>query len=280
MDRRAPVDLATADGHDRYVPSDTRDIVSAGHEGVYEWAARNLVREGTRVLDLGCGAGYGADVLTAAGASFDGVDGSPVAVEHAQARYAGPNARFFVADLMSPLPVEIVPKSYDVVFSSEVLEHVVDPFAFVRTMAGFVRDDGTCFVGTPNRLFSLERMPRGQLLASSHVMEFTPAALLALLGTQFDDISLLYRMLPEGAVSSIGLPVDRPRLVRAVRAFVREMLPTGWGRFGNGLGRRRQLHEWSPEDIAWLRADDPQLDMRRCVGLAAQCRVPRGCPNP
>ena len=39
------VDLATADGQDRYVPSATRDITSAGHEGVYEWIAENLVTD-------------------------------------------------------------------------------------------------------------------------------------------------------------------------------------------------------------------------------------------
>lgn len=46
------LELATADGQDRYVPSETRDILSAGHEGVYEWAADNLVGAGTRFLDL------------------------------------------------------------------------------------------------------------------------------------------------------------------------------------------------------------------------------------
>jgi protein-L-isoaspartate O-methyltransferase len=68
------LDLATADGQDRYVPSATRDITSAGHEGVYEWIGENLVTAGMRALDFGCGTGYGAALLAQAGATVDGVD--------------------------------------------------------------------------------------------------------------------------------------------------------------------------------------------------------------
>ena len=44
------VDLATADGQDRYVPTATRDITSAGHEGVYEWIAEHLVKAGMKAI--------------------------------------------------------------------------------------------------------------------------------------------------------------------------------------------------------------------------------------
>ena len=96
------VDLATADGQDRYVPSATRDITSAGHEGVYEWIAEHLVKNGMRVLDFGCGTGYGAALLAKAGASVDGLDSSPTAIAYATANFGGPTVRFAVADLMEP----------------------------------------------------------------------------------------------------------------------------------------------------------------------------------
>src|SRR4051794_11935807 len=91
-------DLATADGHDRYVPGEAGDMLSAGHEGVYQWAAANLVTQGTRFLDLGCGTGYGSAVVAAAGGTYDGVDGSPAAIDYARAGYLRPGVRFFVAD--------------------------------------------------------------------------------------------------------------------------------------------------------------------------------------
>ncbi len=275
MNRQAHQELATADGHDRHVPSEERDFLAAGHEGVYEWAVEHLVRPGTTFLDLGCGTGYGAAHVTAAGASYDGADTSVAAVEFAMEKYAGPGVRFFVADLMEPLPAELPPRSYDVVFSSEVLEHVVDPFAFVETMADYMRDDGAGFVGTPNRLWSRDNMPEGGLLARSHVMEFTPPALEALLHTAFDEVTLVYRVFPDEAIRSAVIPADRPRLARGVLAFAREVAPDGLERARHLAGRRGQGREWSPEDIVWLRADDPRLDPARCVGLAAVCRAPK-----
>jgi SAM-dependent methyltransferase len=97
-------DLATADGQDRYVPTATRDITSAGHAGVYEWVAENLVRDGMRALDFGWGTGYGVALMAGAGATVDGADSSHAAVAYATETYGGPHARFFVADLLESLP--------------------------------------------------------------------------------------------------------------------------------------------------------------------------------
>lgn len=269
------VDLATADGQDRYVPSETRDILSAGHEGVYEWAVEHLVKAGTRFLDFGCGTGYGAALVTAAGGSYDGADTSPAAIDYARARFGGDSARFFVADLMEPLPGELVAGSYDVVFSSEVLEHVVDPFAFVRTMGEFVSDDGTCFVGTPNRSWSKENMPGSALLALSHVMEFTAPALVGLLGSYFDEVRLLHRVFPREAIESTLLPANRPPVVRGAVAFAREVIPPSLTSRLKRIGRGRAAREWTSQDISWVESDDPAFDASRSVGLIAVCRGPK-----
>ena len=270
MGREGYADLATADGHDRYVPSDTGDILSAGHRGVHEGAVAHLVRQGTRFLDLGCGTGYGSALVTAAGGMYDGADGSPAAIDYAKANYAQPGVRFFVADLMEPLPTELEPGSYDVVFSSEVLEHVIDPFAFVRTMAECMSPHGKCFVGTPNRSWSRDNMPGNGLLALSHVMEFTPPALVALLRTFFEEVSLMHRVFPVEAIPAI-VPANRPPLVRGVLAFAREVMPAGLARYRESVSRGA-AQEWTSRDIAWLGPDDPGLDLTRSVGLAAVCR--------
>jgi SAM-dependent methyltransferase len=293
------VDLATADGQDRYVPSATRDITSAGHEGVYEWVAEHLVKDGMHVLDFGCGTGYGAALMAKAGASVDGVDASPTAITFATANYGGPSVRFAVADLMQPLPEPCAPQSYDLVASSEVLEHVVDPFAFVRGMADSVNDAGVCFVGTPNRLWSFEHVPEGHLLARSHLMEFTPPALSALLGTVFDEVDMMVRVFPAGAMSvEVSPPADepapdasadqkpRPQVVRSTAALVRKVAPGAVERIRRALDKQPAPtaapapavpapQEWFASDIVWAPIDDPSVDMNRAVGLAAVCRKPR-----
>ena len=275
VDPPPEVDPATADGHDRHVPTGSNDILSVGHEGVYEWAAEHLVGAGSTFLDFGCGTGYGAGRILAAGAAYDGVDSSQTAIGYAQSHFARPGVRFYVADLLEALPAAIMPRSYDVVFSSEVLEHVLDPFAFVAAMAGCMKEDGTCFIGTPNRLWSKEHMPRGELLAESHVMEFTPPALLALLQTLFEEVELVFRRLPDDANGFTTHTSHRPRLVRAALAFGHEVAPAASLRFRAALAGRKADRQWSSGDISWLRADDPQLDVLGCVGLVAVCRAPR-----
>lgn len=274
MRPQARPDLATADGHDRHVPSGERDFLSVGHEGVYEWAAANLVEPGSTFLDLGCGTGYGSVPVVAAGAAYDGLDASSAAIEFAHAHYDGPGVRFFLGDLSQP-PATLAPCSYDVVFSSEVLEHVVDPFALVRLMARFLREDGTCFVGTPNRLWSRDNMPGGALMARSHVMEFTAPAFEALLRTTFDEVTVRYRVFPAEAIAAEVVPADRPSLVRGAVAFAREVMPSALSTYHAVLARRRESRVWSPDDIQWLAADDPAAAPHRCVGLTAVCRGPR-----
>ena len=284
------VDLSTADGQDRYVPSAVRDITSAGHEGVYEWIVEHLVGDGMKALDLGCGTGYGVALLAKAGATVDGADSSPAAIAHATEHFGGPGVRFFVADLIKPLPATFAPRSYDLVVNSEVLEHVVDPFAFVRVMADALSDDGVCFVGTPNRLWSFDYVPEGHLLARSHLMEFTPPALVALLRTAFDEVSLMVRVFPEGAMNTEPAtnadpaPTRRPRspLIRVPAALVRKVAPGAVERIKRAVDPQKQEEspvptprEWLSTDIVWAAADDPDSDMSRAVGLAAVCRKPR-----
>lgn len=288
------VDLATADGQDRYVPTATRDITSAGHEGVYQWIVEHLVKDGMKALDFGCGTGYGAAMMARAGATADGVDGSPTAISYATENYGGHGVRFFVADLVKPLPPVLTSRSYDLVASSEVLEHVVDPFAFVRGMAESLKDDGVCFVGTPNRLWSFEHVTDGHLLALSHIMEFTPPALIALLRTVFDEVSLMVRLFPAGAmnieppppVEPQPSPAQRPRpeVIRATAALVRKVAPGAVERIKRVIEPAPPAappleppppQEWLASDIIWAPADDPTVDMGRAVGLAAVCHKPR-----
>ena len=80
------------------------------------------VRPGERVLDLGCGAGRFVAALAAAGADPVGVEVAEAALE--RARRVAPGADLRLVEPDGSLPLEH--RSVDVVWCSEVLEHVAD----------------------------------------------------------------------------------------------------------------------------------------------------------
>jgi SAM-dependent methyltransferase len=79
-------------------------------------------RPGERVLDLGCGAGRFVRALAEAGADPVGVELAPAALERARAVVPGADLRLVEPD--GSLPLEH--RSVDLVWASEVLEHVAD----------------------------------------------------------------------------------------------------------------------------------------------------------
>jgi SAM-dependent methyltransferase len=85
-----------------------------------------------RVLDAGCGEGHATEWLAAAlpGAGISAVDGRPEAVHACRAR--NPRADVRVADLLE-LPFET--GEFELVVSTEVLEHLPDPRAALRELA-------------------------------------------------------------------------------------------------------------------------------------------------
>ena len=84
--------------------------------------AGDNVRPTDRVLDLGCGDGALTGVLAGAGASVVGVDVAESALARARSKH--PQLTFAVTPIDGPLPYD--DGTFDVVWSSEVIEHVAD----------------------------------------------------------------------------------------------------------------------------------------------------------
>jgi ubiquinone/menaquinone biosynthesis C-methylase UbiE len=74
------------------------------HVVAYRWAAPQLHE--LRVLDFGCGTGYGTYELSKAAASIVGVDVSAESVDHARFAYNAPNLEFAA---ISPVEAEALP---------------------------------------------------------------------------------------------------------------------------------------------------------------------------
>ena len=113
--------------------------------------AEHAALRGRRVLDVGCGGGLLAESLARAGAQVTAIDLAPAMIEVARL-HAG--ASGLTVDYRLAGAEELLreaPAGFDVVTCMEMLEHVPEPAAMVRTLAGLTRPGGALFVSTLNR---------------------------------------------------------------------------------------------------------------------------------
>jgi SAM-dependent methyltransferase len=116
------------------------------HLARYKFALRNM-KGGERVLDAGCGTGYGSHLLREKAFSVLGVDYSPLAIAYAKERYEGEGISYAVMDCQRLACNSSV---FDLVVSFEVFEHMEDPDGFLRECIQVLKPGGRMILSTPN----------------------------------------------------------------------------------------------------------------------------------
>jgi SAM-dependent methyltransferase len=122
-----------------------RNDLFVAHESIYRFFAQHAT--GKRVLDAGCGTGYGASILAHAGApSVSAVDLDARSIAYARRHFAHPAISFEVSDLERLLLSE---RSLDLVVSSNALEHLSNPAAFLALAAAALVPGGHALIAVP-----------------------------------------------------------------------------------------------------------------------------------
>ena len=236
------------------------------HEVAYLFAAP--LAAGQEVLEAGCGEGYGAQTLIAAGAA-------PRA--RARLRRRGDRARradvpavpVVRANLVAlPLPDRCV----DLVVSYQVVEHLWDPPAYVAECARALRPEGRLLLSTPNRPMFSPGLGRGETpLNPFHSEEY--------------DADELVGLRRGGGARGRGRPRRAPRRRdHALRAGARTAgrrparrgRPESWDSDARGLRRRPHGRRLRPARRAASTRPRPAGDRDAPVSHPAETAAPIG----
>jgi SAM-dependent methyltransferase len=136
---------------ERVVPGQVNDDLWSEHVARYAFARRYA--QGKRVLDAGCGTGYGSAELAQSAAEVTGVDIAADAVEFARTNYPLPGLQFIESSCTAiPFP----PASFDLLVAFEVIEHLADYRAFLVECARLLTSEGLFIVSSPNKRYYSE----------------------------------------------------------------------------------------------------------------------------
>lgn len=124
-----------------------KETSARGHDLLAD-AIRDMIGEGNgTLLDVGCGAGALTNVCSQLGWSSTGVDVSPDGLELGRREF--PGVRFAEASAYDDLTAFAPPGGFDVVISSEVIEHLYRPALLLERAYAALRPGGRLLVTTP-----------------------------------------------------------------------------------------------------------------------------------
>jgi len=160
-------------------------VVYLMHVATYRFA--EPFARGRRVLDYGCGSGYGSRRIAEVASAVHAVDVDEAAVDHARRHFVRANLTYSRVEKGAPLPFP--DGAFDTVLSFQVLEHVPADVAHLAEARRVIRPGGCLVLATPDRERRL--LPLQKPWNRWHVREYSERTLRRALAGHFDDVEVL-----------------------------------------------------------------------------------------
>lgn len=128
--------------------------------------------EGLRLLDIGCGGGLLCEPMTRLGFAVTGVDASERNIATASTHAAEQGLTIDYRASTAEALVEAGEPLFDVILNMEVIEHVTDPAAFLRSCVSLLKPEGLMIVATLNRTLKALALAK---VGAEYVLRWLPA---------------------------------------------------------------------------------------------------------
>lgn len=153
-------------------PSD--NVIFQRHLVAYNQAKKHV---SGKVLEIGCGEGYGIEMLAPLSEEFTAIDKYETDLSFIK------NQKNVHFQKMNIPPITFPDNTFDSAVSFQVIEHIENDDSFVKEIARVLKPNAKLVLTTPNRIMSLTRNPW-------HVREYLHKELESLLKKYFSKVEM------------------------------------------------------------------------------------------
>lgn len=175
------------------------------------------------VLDVGCGEGYGTNLLASVAKKAVGIDYSKEALDKASKNYASDKTVFFRNNINH---IVLADESFELIVAFQVIEHLARPHILLSKIRDLLKVSGIFLLSTPNKEASIIENPY-------HYMEYDRETLKRLLDKYFSRVEIYGMRFSQKAArfrekrkteSQNFLKLDPLKLHRLLPVFIRRAL--------------------------------------------------------